>query len=488
MKLFPIFLVFILCAVIIMEYVGADTVLVDNNGITEYLTKPNAIYHNGKTYFAWMDNDMHLKIAYYNHTSESMSAPVLVANVTDDDDHCSPSIIFRNDGRLILFYNDEHTSGGGMLKCRISSNPEDISSWGSVITIDSGTTCCYPKPWVTSDGTVYVTYREGNTDVKLKKSTDGGVTWTGETVFISGGVAAYQAQYQETSDRNYIHVMYTISDGTKRNNIYYVYSDDGGASWKNYSGSSATLPLGANDSLKIWSASAVRQYDICADESTHNPIVLASKDLNSDTDNFPLYYILYNGTENEWYITELYGFYQHTTYYPYTSGACIDRQNHSIIYVAESSGSNSNMSIWKKSGGSWSRDSWITSTNDMCIRPMPVETPNNIRCFWSQGSSYNGFGDFSLDLYMYLVTSSNVSTSDTESFGISLPIDYTATPSSHEYSIASFGISLPIDYTAADNNGSGFIISDSNSFYATIAGLAVFFPILGLLIYKEKRR
>jgi len=87
-------------------------------------------------------------------------------------------------------------------------------------------------------------------------------------------------------------------------------------------------------------------------------------------------------------------------------------------------------------------------------------------------------------------TQVEMSASDTESFGVSLPIDYTATPtpSSHEYSIASFGISLPIDYTAADNNGSGFIISDSNSFYATIAGLAVFFPILGLLIYKEKRR
>ena len=51
-----------------------------------------------------------------------------------------------------------------------------------------------------------------------------------------------------------------------------------------------------------------------------------------------------------------------------------------------------------------------------------------------------------------------------------------------------FGISLPIDHTAADNNGSGFIILDSNSFYAIIAGLAVFFPILGLLVYREKRR
>jgi len=87
-------------------------------------------------------------------------------------------------------------------------------------------------------------------------------------------------------------------------------------------------------------------------------------------------------------------------------------------------------------------------------------------------------------------TPPNASASDSESFGISLPIDYTATPTPphHEYSIASFGISLPIDYTAADNNSSGFIIQHSDIPYFAIAGLAVFFPILGLLIYKEKRR
>ena len=75
---------------------------------------------------------------------------------------------------------------------------------------------------------------------------------------------------------------------------------------------------------------------------------------------------------------------------------------------------------------------------------------------------------------------------DTENFGISLPIDYTTTPTppSHEYSIQSFGISLSINYSS-DDNGSGFIISDSAIPYYVVAGLAVFFPLLGLIIYKK---
>jgi len=103
-----------------------------------------------------------------------------------------------------------------------------------------------------------------------------------------------------------------------------------------------------------------------------------------------------------------------------------------------------------------------------------VYTPSEVLTI---NSSYNR-----MDIYTSIP--SNTSASDTEPFGISLPIDYTATPAppSHEYSTVSFGISLPIDYSS--NNGSGFIISDSNSPYIAIVGLVVFFPILGLIIHK----
>lgn len=108
---------------------------------------------------------------------------------------------------------------------------------------------------------------------------------------------------------------------------------------------------------------------------------------------------------------------------------------------------------------------------------------------WYTGYTYNnstgGTGNSSNVIVM---SSPGSSINDTESFGISLPIDYTATPTPPEsYSdIAIFGMSITLDYFS-NGNGSGDIISDSNNIYFAIAGLAIFFPFLGLIIYKVRR-
>jgi len=101
----------------------------------------------------------------------------------------------------------------------------------------------------------------------------------------------------------------------------------------------------------------------------------------------------------------------------------------------------------------------------------------------------DGTWDERLTIHNYTDSGGDNNISDSLSFGISLPIDYTATPTPphHDSDIEYFGMSIPISYLA-DNNSSGFIIQHSDIPYFAIAGLAVFFPILGLLIYKEKRR
>jgi len=119
-----------------------------------------------------------------------------------------------------------------------------------------------------------------------------------------------------------------------------------------------------------------------------------------------------------------------------------------------------------------------------------VYTGCSTSAIWHTSWTYNNsFGGTGVSDNVITTTPSNTSASDSESFGISLPVDYTATPTPphHDSDIEYFGISIPINYSA-DKNSSGFIIQASNIPYLIIAGLAVFFPILGLLMYKEKRR
>ena len=123
-----------------------------------------------------------------------------------------------------------------------------------------------------------------------------------------------------------------------------------------------------------------------------------------------------------------------------------------------------------------------------------VTANNSIICTYRHGTSGTvaDIDIFNLEWLSngadYLDPVNNTSISDTEYFGISLPIDYTASsPSNTSASdIEYFGISLPIDYSS-NNNGSGFIISNPNNVYITVAGLAVFFPFLGLIFWKARR-
>ena len=131
-----------------------------NDFIQEFLTKPASWHYNGifnRTYIAWMENTGNINIGYYDHHTGVFSNPVLIDTIITDD-HGSPSLIIRNDGHIIIFHTGGHNDP---MYCWISSNPEDISSWGSRITIDTGS-CDYPRAFENTSGTILLLYRYGD--------------------------------------------------------------------------------------------------------------------------------------------------------------------------------------------------------------------------------------------------------------------------------------------------------------------------------------
>jgi len=82
------------------------------------------------------------------------------------------------------------------------------------------------------------------------------------------------------------------------------------------------------------------------------------------------------------------------------------------------------------------------------------------------------------------------SSSDTESFGYFYKIFHNSEsqPKSSMNDMETFGYFYRILYNNATDNGSGFIISHSYNYFYIAAGLAVFFPIFGIFMYKWRAR
>jgi hypothetical protein len=154
---------------------------------------PRAVYYNGKTYFAWINGSTgDLKIASYDHATETTSAAFTLDSPGVVDAHTECAILVRDsDKRLMVAYS---LDTGPNQWLRISTNPEDVSAWGGFTNLDASigsTSYAYSQLFqltgVTNDP-IYLFFqdRSGSTErLSYSKSTDGGATWSARTVVLS---------------------------------------------------------------------------------------------------------------------------------------------------------------------------------------------------------------------------------------------------------------------------------------------------------------
>jgi hypothetical protein len=187
--------------------------------------EPKAVYYKGtaeKTYVGYLrtlTNPATVEIASYNHKNGEIDTFLLKSNFGNDD-HNHPSIIVRNDGRIMAFYSQHYGAG---LFMRISHNAEDITQWDAerVIYPDSFT---YPNVYQMSNqgkngNRIYVFFRGsgGAGQPNLIYSDDGGTTWTPPVEFFQGTTAANDRPYvkYESDGTSVVHM---IIERDNRNN------------------------------------------------------------------------------------------------------------------------------------------------------------------------------------------------------------------------------------------------------------------------------
>jgi hypothetical protein len=172
------------------------------NGAWTWYSDPRVFCYQGtsrKMYAGYLRKNGDVTVASVDLDTGTVVETVLHATL-EVDDHDNPTMIVRpSDGRLIAFYTKH--GNGSPVYVRVSTNPEDVSSWGaettsliSVADVVGGNT--YSNPFYTSsDGRLWLFGRSGVLPY-VTYSDDGGATWsTSRFMFIERSSARPYMKY-----------------------------------------------------------------------------------------------------------------------------------------------------------------------------------------------------------------------------------------------------------------------------------------------------
>jgi len=203
-----------------------------------WFSDPRAVYYQGthkQTFAAWVDSEGNIMVGAFNHLTGKIQKTVIHEKLQRDD-HNVPSLLVRNDGRIMAFYS-RHTNDDYYL--RITEKPEDIGNWqprqrltlndNDKYPAEYGRRYCYSNPYQLSSekNRIFLFWRGIANKPCLSISDDGGKSWSrGEIVIFPEDTYKDQRPYVKYSS-NYqdkIHIAFT--NGHPRNEptngIYYA--------------------------------------------------------------------------------------------------------------------------------------------------------------------------------------------------------------------------------------------------------------------------
>ena len=148
-----------------------------------------------------------------------------------DDDHNSPALLLRPDGRYLAMYG---THGSSTFSWWRFSDPGDPSSWSGEGGYSNAGGATYsnlhhiPDPSGASAGTTYNFVRARNFDPNVMQSTNLGTSWTGGGKLLTEGGGGDRPYLKYSSDGVRIHLTTTERHPRNyQNSIYHGYVEGG---------------------------------------------------------------------------------------------------------------------------------------------------------------------------------------------------------------------------------------------------------------------
>lgn len=93
-------------------------------------SQPSAVYHNGKTYFTWINAEKSLIVASLDHATKDYTEKVVATGFRGD--FASPALLVRKNGQILLF--SSKNEGEAFVYYWVSKKAEDISEWSASAT------------------------------------------------------------------------------------------------------------------------------------------------------------------------------------------------------------------------------------------------------------------------------------------------------------------------------------------------------------------
>jgi hypothetical protein len=383
--------------------------LVADNAAWCWFSDPRAVYYNGKTYITFITSTGVNMIVAYDHATDTVAGPVTIRTGMGVDDHANPAILIRDsDKRLIVFYS-AHTGSGTYYK--ISTNPEDISSWGSEVNLDpilgkSGYSYNMPVQLLgEANDPIYLWYRynlSGTTLWGYTWSTDGGANWSGHHSFFHVSVGH---QYLKLAQNGDSRIDFVVTDGhpveTGHTSLYHFYYSAG--NWYKSDGTAIAAPYysGITNFTQIYDGSSAAGWmeDIAIDGSG-NPVVLYTV-YNSDTDR-DYYWAKWTGSS---WVSHKVADAGATiasigTSTAYVGGASLDPTDPNIVYASVTVGGQWEIVKFTTAdnGASWSQTAITTDSTAENIRPfVPANRQADLKVLWLYGT-YTSYTSYLMEM------------------------------------------------------------------------------------------
>jgi hypothetical protein len=233
-----------------------------------------------KTFFVYggttKQEERHLliMISYYDHNKAQVPKPVIVHDKKGvDDPHDNASLAIDDKGFLWVFVSGRNTSRPGIIFK--SSKPYDIESFE---TIKSGE-MTYPQPWwIANHGFFYLFTKYTNGRELYWSSSSDGSNWAADKK-LAGMGGHYQLSHTVGGKVYTVFNYHPNGNVDKRTNIYYLQTDNLGASWKTIDGKTLEVPVtDVNSNALVMNFEQQHKLvylnDLSADKDG-NPVILA---------------------------------------------------------------------------------------------------------------------------------------------------------------------------------------------------------------------
>lgn len=367
---------------------------------------PMAVYspEAEKTFFVYggrskEKNELLEMVSFYDHKTGMVPRPVTLINKGTDDAHDNPVIALDKAGHILVFASSHGTGRPSYIYRSVA--PYSIDAFDRVLE----TNFSYPQPWRLPAGFLFLHTSYGNGRGLFWSTSHDGVAWSERRPLAHIQEGHYQVSWPHKNKVgtafNYHPTAFQGDPARKglnwRTNLYYVETEDMGATWRNASGEAVQTPI-----TDVHSPTLVRDFekdgtliylaDMNFDEMGRPVIVyVAARSWRPGPDAGPRMVCVAVWTGTTWEFRDV-----GPTDHNYDMGSVyIERDLWRLIYPMEAgpqpfgTGGDVVTMISSDDGMTWARQSSLTraaARNFMYCR-RPLNAHEDFYAFWADGNS-----------------------------------------------------------------------------------------------------